>query len=179
MYYNYNIYTGFWNLNMKKCINISLIIVYWLHVEMMCVCACVCVCLVTQSYSTFCNPIDCSLPGSFVHGILQERILQSVAIPFSRGSSQPRDWIWVSCIAGGFFTVWATPEALISILTTVHSLFCHPVFICLCRSAQPHCKVKLFLTFNPTVRWHLEQPPHLPLSAAFFLIKKKKLLLKE
>ena len=62
---------------------------------MMCVCACVCVCLVTQSYSTFCNPIDCSLPGSFVHGILQARILEWVAISSSRGifptqGSEPR-----------------------------------------------------------------------------------------
>ena len=46
------------------------------------VCVCVCVCLVTQSYSILCNPMDCSLPGSFVHGILQARILESVAIPY-------------------------------------------------------------------------------------------------
>ena len=45
------------------------------------------------------------------HGILQARILAWVAISFSRGSSQPRDWTWVSCIAGRFFTVWATREA--------------------------------------------------------------------
>ena len=46
-----------------------------------------------------------------VHGILQARILEWVAFPFSRRSSQPRDWIHVSCIAGGFFTSWATREA--------------------------------------------------------------------
>ena len=46
-----------------------------------------------------------------VHGILQARILEWVAIPFSRGSSQPRDWTQVTCIAGGFFTSWATREA--------------------------------------------------------------------
>ena len=51
--------------------------------------------------------MDCSLPGSSVHGILQVRILEWVAISFSRGSSQPRDWTQVSHIAGGFFTVWA------------------------------------------------------------------------
>ena len=45
------------------------------------------------------------------HGILQARTLQRVAFPFSRGSSQPRDWTRVSCIAGGFFTSWATREA--------------------------------------------------------------------
>ena len=49
--------------------------------------------------------------GFSVHGILQARILDWVAIPFSRGSSRPRDWIWVSCIAGRFFTTWATREA--------------------------------------------------------------------
>ena len=47
-------------------------------------------------------------PGSSVYGILQERILKWVAIPFSRGSSWPNDQTWVSCIAGRFFTVWAT-----------------------------------------------------------------------
>ena len=50
-----------------------------------------------------CDPMDCSLPGSSVHGILQARIQEWVAIPFSRGSSQPRDWTWVTCIAGRFF----------------------------------------------------------------------------
>ena len=54
--------------------------------------------------SDFCTPVDCSLPGSSVHGISQAKILEWVAISFSRGSSQPRDQIQVSCIAGGFFT---------------------------------------------------------------------------
>ena len=58
------------------------------------------------------QPMDCSLPGSSVHGILQARILEWVAIPFSRGSSQPRDRTQVSCIAGGFFTNRAMREAL-------------------------------------------------------------------
>ena len=47
-----------------------------------------------------------------VHGILQARILEWVAFPFSKGSSQPRDWTQVFRIAGGFFTSWATREAL-------------------------------------------------------------------
>ena len=68
--------------------------------------------LVTHSCPTLCNPVDCSLPGSSVHGILQARILEWVAVPFSRGSSQPRDWTGVSCIADGLFTSWATREAL-------------------------------------------------------------------
>ena len=67
--------------------------------------------LVTQSCPTLCNPMDHSLPGSSVHGILQARILECVAIPFStKGSSQPRDQTGVSCTAGRFFTVWATRE---------------------------------------------------------------------
>ena len=53
---------------------------------------------------------SCSPPASSVHGILQARILQWGAIPFSGGSFQPWDWTWVSCIAGRFFTVWATTE---------------------------------------------------------------------
>ena len=57
------------------------------------------------------QPHNCSLPDSSVHGILQARILERVAIPFSRGSSRLRDWTWVSCIAGRFSTVWATREA--------------------------------------------------------------------
>ena len=52
--------------------------------------------------------MDCSPPGSFVHGILQARILEWVAISFSRGSSWPRDRTQVSCTAGRFFTNWAT-----------------------------------------------------------------------
>ena len=67
--------------------------------------------LVAQSYSTICNSVGYSLPGSFVQGILQARILECVAIPFSRGSSWPRDRTWVSYIAGGFFTIWATRES--------------------------------------------------------------------
>ena len=56
--------------------------------------------------------MDCSLPGSSVHGILQPRILEWVAIPFSKGFSWPRDWTWVSCIVGRFFTTWVNMEAL-------------------------------------------------------------------
>ena len=74
-----------------------------------CVCVCVCV-LVTQSCPSICDPMDCSLPGSSVHWILQARILEWVTIPFSRGSSQSRDWTQVSCITGRFFTNWAIRE---------------------------------------------------------------------
>ena len=67
------------------------------------------VCLLL-SHVWFCDPMDCSPPGLSVSGILQARILEWVAIPFFRGSSWPRDWTWVSCIAGEFFTTWATRE---------------------------------------------------------------------
>ena len=66
--------------------------------------------LVTQSYLTLCDPIDYNPPGSSLHGIFQARILEWVAIPFSKVSSWPRDWTWVSCIAGEFFTLWAPRE---------------------------------------------------------------------
>ena len=58
-----------------------------------------------------CDPMDCSPPGSSVYGILEARILEWVAIPFSRGSSQLRDRTQVSCIEVGFFTIWAIMEA--------------------------------------------------------------------
>ena len=56
--------------------------------------------------------MDCSLPGSTLHGILQARVLEWVAISFSRGSSRPRDRTWVSHIPGRRFNLWATREAL-------------------------------------------------------------------
>ena len=57
-----------------------------------------------QSCPHLCDPMDCSPPGSSIHGILQARLLKWVSMPSSRGTSQPRDQIWVSCIAGKFFT---------------------------------------------------------------------------
>ena len=60
---------------------------------------------------TLCNPMDCCLPGSSDHGIFQVRVLERVVISFSRGSSQPRDWTWVSLIAGRNFTIWATGKS--------------------------------------------------------------------
>ena len=61
--------------------------------------------LVAQLCPTFCDPTDYSPPGSSVHGILQARILEWVAMPFSRGSIQPRDGTQVSRIAGRFFII--------------------------------------------------------------------------
>ena len=62
-------------------------------------------------YSTLYDPMDCSLPASLVHGILQARILEWVAMPTSRGSSQPRDQTQISYTAGGLLTNRAIREA--------------------------------------------------------------------
>ena len=78
----------------------------------LCVRACMLSC--SSHVLTLCDPMDCSPPGSSVRGILQARILEWVAIPVSRGSSPPRDRTQVSCIAGRFFTVWATKEAILA-----------------------------------------------------------------
>ena len=72
---------------------------------------CVCVCLVAQSCLTLCDPMDCSPPGSSVHGILQVRIL--VWLPFpSPGELPTQGSNYIYCFAGRYFTVWATREAL-------------------------------------------------------------------
>ena len=105
-------------IEVKLTYNIVLIsTVEWLSYTFCCCCCC----LVTQSCPILCNPTDCSPPGSSVHGILQARILEWVTIPFSRGSSWPRDQTWVSCITGRCFTVWATREAYIHTLFIVFS----------------------------------------------------------
>ena len=85
---------------------------HFLHVAIQFVCVCV---WVAQSCLTLCDPRDYSPPGSSVHEILQARILEWVAISFSRESSQPRGLTRVSHIAGRFFTVWIIKET-------------HPVF---------------------------------------------------
>ena len=67
---------------------------------------------VAQSCPTLCDPMDCSLPDFSVHGIFQARVLEWVAISFSRESSQPRDRTQVSCIVGRRFTLWARKPEL-------------------------------------------------------------------
>ena len=74
---------------------------------------------VAQSCPTLCDPMNPSTSGSSVYGILQARILEWVAIPFSRGSSQPRDRTLVSRITGRFFTVWATGKSLPRLLSLI------------------------------------------------------------
>ena len=65
---------------------------------------------IAQSCPTLCDPMDCSLPVSSVHGIFQAIVLAWIAISFSRGSSQPRDGTRISRIVDKCFTVWATRE---------------------------------------------------------------------
>ena len=76
----------------------------WFSLSFTCTHLCVFVYSGAQSCLTLCDPMDCSLSGSSVPGILQARILAWVAVPFSRGSSQPRDRTRVSSIAGRLFT---------------------------------------------------------------------------
>ena len=102
----------------------------------------------TRSCPTLCEPKDCSPQGSSVHGILQARILEWVVIPFSRGSSEPWDPIWVSWIAGRFFTIKATREILISIwdsdICDVALNFIVPMFMVQFSSIQSLSLVWLF-----------------------------------
>ena len=65
---------------------------------------------VIQSCPTLCDPLDCSLSSSSIHGIFHARVLEWVAISFSRGSPRPMDGTWVSHIAGRGFTIWVTRE---------------------------------------------------------------------
>ena len=100
----------------SECFHLVLSFILWTYFWNLTLCLCVCVCvwvcvLIAQSYLSLCDPMDCNSPGSSVHGILQGRILEWVAKPFSRVSSQPRDRTHVFCIIGRFFTVWATREA--------------------------------------------------------------------
>ena len=80
--------------------------------------------------------MDCSLPGSSVHGIFQAIVLEWIAISFSKGSSQPRDQTRVSRIAGGPFIVWATREAHMEQWTGsklgkeyMKAVYCHPAYL--------------------------------------------------
>ena len=147
-------------------------------------------CLVTQSCLTLCDPMDCSLPGSSVHGdspgkntgvgchaLLQgifptrrsipglphcsqilyclshqgsPKILEWVAYPFFRGSSQPRNWTGVSCIAGRFFTSWVIQEASNRILYYIILGACHfffPFSIISWRFIQVVACINIFFLF--------------------------------
>ena len=84
--------------------------------------------------SDFLQPHRLYPPGSSVYGMLQASIMEWVAMLSSRGSSQPRDRTWVSCIAGGFFTIWAMREALSRLTLFSQQLLCFAYMI----SAHEH-----------------------------------------
>ena len=97
-------------LSLRCCSGFSLVVVWWWWWFSRWV------------VSDSCNPRGCSLPASSIHGIFQGRILEWVAIAFSRGFSWPRNWIPVSCTAGRFFTNWAMREALLIVVSRGYSL---------------------------------------------------------
>ena len=76
-------------------------------IQYVCMCTHMCVCVFSGSVMSDWDPMDCSLPGLSAHGIFEVRILESVAISYTRDSSQPRDQTHVSCVScitGIFFT---------------------------------------------------------------------------
>ena len=101
--------------------------------------------LVSQTCPILCDLMDCSLCSS-IHGNLQARILEWVAIPFSRQSSWLSDWTPIACIAGGFLTVWATREAHIQ---NSKRKLCHVRLL-------PVCLPFIHLSIHPSL------PPSLP-----------------
>ena len=116
--------------------------------------------MVAQSCLTL-RPIHCSPPDSSIHGILQARILEWVAIPFFRGSSQPRGQTQVSCIAGGFFAVWATREALLQVYFQSSSL--SQKFLSSGCKAEGSCPNLLTLSgLEGSPVWFEQKPPHPP-----------------
>ena len=93
-----------------------------------------------QPCLTLCDPMNCGLTRSFVHGIYQARILEWFAISYSGGSSLPRNWIRISCVAGGFFTTEPLPACIdhtylsfvdmhvSCILSQVNFVLCHKMW---------------------------------------------------
>ena len=102
--------------------------------------------------SEFCSPRDCSPPGSSVHGILQARILEWVAILLSRRTSQLRNGTGVSYIVGSFFTIWATREALFMIVQLSCSVMSDSLLPRVLQHARPPC-------LSPTPRVHSNSRP--------------------
>ena len=102
-------------------------------------------CLVAQSFPTVCDPMDCSPPGSSVHGILQAGILEWVTVPSSRGSSPPRDGTQVSCIAGGIFFFFLPSEPPGKPLPSAHRQprICH-----LCESVSQISSFVSYFSFH-------------------------------
>ena len=98
-----------------------------------------------QSCPTLCNPMNCSPPGSSVYEISQARLLEWVDIFSFRGSSQPKDWTWVSCIAGRFLINLAMREAHILILE-IYKILTHPI-------THSHLPPPHTLTYRDIEQW--------------------------
>ena len=115
---------------------------------------------VAQSCPTLFDPMDSSQPGSSIHGIFQAKILECVAISFSRGSSWPRDRIWVSCIVGRRFTVWATRgvSKLYNVCLYIHTQLpwwlSSKEFTCQCKETQVWC-----LGWKDKIPWRRKWKP--------------------
>ena len=109
---------SFTQLKISRCVHVVHEICSFLLLSISCMCG-----QLLQLCPTLCDPLDCSLPGSSVPGISQARILEWSAMPFSRGSSQPRDQTRVSCLADRFFTHWAKDLASIIPLCIMLFLF--------------------------------------------------------
>ena len=125
-------------------------------------------CLIAQSCLTLCDPMDCSPPGFLSMGILQARILEWVAMPHSRRSSQPRDQTQVSRIAGGFLIVWApgkpTPHVYWKAflrLTSCPTNILHLLFPTLYSTGGPH-QASTSHTVVYTRQPHSPNPSHSP-----------------
>ena len=86
------------------------------------------ICVVAKLCLPLCDPLNCSLPGSPVHAIIQARILEWVAISSSRGSSWSKDWTYISCIGMQVLHQWATSEAPKSVCFYFACTFIHIAF---------------------------------------------------
>ena len=111
--------------------------------------------LIAQLWLTLLDPMDCNLPGSSVHGILQARILEWATIPFSKETSWPKDQAQVSYIADGLFTIWAT--SLYPQKTTILKDTCTPVFILALFTIARTCKWSRYQSTDEWIKklWYI------------------------
>ena len=108
-------------------------------------------CLVAQSCPTFCDPMDCNPPGSFVHGILKERILEGVAMPSSRESSPHKDWtmcLMPPALASRFFTTSAIWEAPFTVQKIYNLVQYHLFILILLHVFMESCKPYIIAKTN-------------------------------
>ena len=114
------------------------------------ICRCAVLCLLSHSVvSDSLHPMNCSLPGSSVHGDSPGKNTGGGCLPSSRGSSQPKDRTQVSCIAGRFFTIWATGEALLE-----HNIVKTDT-LCKKRKRKKYCRIVWCLQFLEVWLWYL------------------------